>query len=88
MYWGDENKIEVKLDKDAESYARKLQLDCYKSTYQKFYNSERFEEELNAEEADFGNELIEYLKKLYYTPPKVEMTRLPYTGTRSYNFHC
>lgn len=82
LYWGDENKIEVKLDKEAESLIKKLILDRYKTIYQRYYNSERFEAALNQEEIDLGNELVEYLKKLYHTPPVVQMSRLPYTSTR------
>lgn len=60
-------------------------MDRYQTAYQLHYCKNRADgakQEEEEEELDLGNELITYLKNLYYDPHTEDTLRLPYTTTR------
>ncbi|KAJ8678707.1 hypothetical protein QAD02_014494 [Eretmocerus hayati] len=85
-HWESEkNAHTTRLEKNSEDLVRKLIVERYVTSYGLNYK-DRSEEQRNSEEIDLGNELISYLKQLYYALPEEKNRRLPYTSTRLFGY--
>ena len=83
LHWENEvQKISKELDASSEDLIKQFILDRLQSVYHIHFNKIRSGKEEQEEEIDFGNELIAYLKNLYYKSHLDEPAKLPLTSTR------
>ncbi|XP_008210697.1 uncharacterized protein LOC103316808 [Nasonia vitripennis] len=72
-------------EEKAEKLLKKFALERYQTAYQLHYNKSPDEKE-EEEEIDLGNELITYLKKLYYDPHTDKTLKQSYTTARVFGY--